>query len=120
MTAPTVPFTEFAAKAQEQVSAAVRTWADALQSATDDLTAERPAVVDPKVVIEKYFDFAQQVLDKQRELANSVLATSSEATRSVTEQAAAATKTVAAQTVSAVETTTEQAAAAVKAATAKN
>ena len=92
MTAPTVPFTEFAAKAQEQVSAAVRTWADALQSATDDLTAERPALVDPKVVVEKYFDFAQQVLDKQRELANSVLATSSEAAKSATEQATAAVK----------------------------
>lgn len=120
MTAPTVQFTDLAAKAQEQVSAAVRTWADAVQSATDDVTAERPALVDPKVVIEKYFDFAQQVLDKQRELASSVLVTGSQAARSVTEQAAVATKTVAAQTVSAVETTTEQAAAAVKAATAKH
>jgi ABC-type transporter Mla subunit MlaD len=74
MTAPTEQFTEFATKAQEQVTAAVRTWADALQTATGSLTTERPALVDPAAAVEKYFDFAQQVLDKQREYAKAALA----------------------------------------------
>ena len=74
MTAPTEQFTEFATKAQEQVTAAVRTWTDAVQSATNGFTADRPAVVDPTVYVEKYFDFAQQVLDKQREYAKAALA----------------------------------------------
>ena len=74
MTAPTEQFTEFATKAQEQVTAAVRTWADALQTATGSFTTERPALVDPAAAVEKYFDFAQQVLDKQREYAKAALA----------------------------------------------
>ena len=48
MTAPTEQFTEFATKAQEQVTAAVRTWADAVQSATNGFTAERPAAGRPQ------------------------------------------------------------------------
>ena len=74
MTAPTEQFTEFATKAQEQVTAAVHTWADALQTATGSFTTERPALVDPAAAVEKYFDFAQQVLDKQREYAKATLA----------------------------------------------
>lgn len=112
MSAPTAQFTEFATKAQEQVTAAVRTWADTLQSFTDDLTADRPSLVDPIAFVDKYFDFAQQVLDKQREFARSVVSASSDAAQTVTEQTAAAAKSVTAQTVSAVESTTEKATAA--------
>lgn len=122
MSAPTVPFadfadlTQFTVKAQEQVSAGVRAWADAVSAATEDLTAERPAYLDPKAIVEKYFDTAQQVLDQQREVVKSFLATSTEAGKTVTEQAAAATKNVAAQTVTVVEEAAEKATAAVKAA----
>lgn len=117
MTAPTAQFTEFATKAQEQVTAAVRTWADTLQSVTDDLTAERPAIVDPIVFVDRYFDFAQTVLDKQREFARSFVTASSEAAQSVTEQTVSAAKSVTAQTVNAVESTTEKATAATTRAT---
>jgi len=106
MTAPVASFTEFAAKAQEQVTAAVRSWADAVAAATDDLGTERPALVDPQVLTEKYFELAQQGLDKQRELVKALVAVSSEATKTVTGQAVAAAKVVAAQAAEAVKVTT--------------
>ena len=80
MTAPTAQFDEFATKAQEHVSAAVRAWADAVTSAAEGLVAERPALVDPKDLVEKYFDYAQLILDNQRQFAHSVLAAGTEAT----------------------------------------
>lgn len=119
MTAPTAQFDEIATTATEQVNAAVRTWADAVTSAADSLTAERPALIDPKVLVEKYFDYAQLVLDKQREFAKSVLAAGSETAKNVTEQTAAAAKSVTAQTVEAVEKATEQAVEATEQATAQ-
>ena len=103
MTAPTAQFDEFATQAQEQVSAAVRAWADAVTSAVDGLVAERPALVDPKDLVEKYFDYAQLILDNQRQFAHSVLAAGAEAAQAVTEQTATAAKTVTSQAVSAVE-----------------
>ena len=108
MTAPTAQFDEFATKAHEQVSSAVRTWADAVTSAADSLVAERPALVDAKDLVEKYFDYAQLVLDNQRQFVYSVLAAGNEATQSVTEQTAAAAKTVTAQAVSAAEPAAEK------------
>ena len=116
MTAPTEQFTEqfneIATRAQESVTTAVRTWADALQSVTDGFTGERPQLVDANVVVDKYFGFAQQMLDTQRQFARTVLSAGTQAAQSVTEQTAAAAKTVTAQTVSAVESTTEKATAA--------
>ena len=111
MTAPTAQFDEFATKAQEQVSAAVRAWADAVTSATDGLVADRPALVDAKDLVEKYFDYAQLILDNQRQFAHSVLAAGAEATQTVTEQTVAAAKTASAQAVSTVESAVDNAAA---------
>ncbi|HWM57834.1 MAG TPA: hypothetical protein VNO83_08370 [Pseudonocardia sp.] len=95
MTAPTAQFTDFASKAQEQITTATRTWADALQTVTDAFTAERPALVEPAALVDNYFDFAQQVLNKQREFAQSAVSVGAEAAQSVTERATAAAKTVA-------------------------
>jgi hypothetical protein len=111
MTAPTAQFDEFATKAQEQVSAAVRAWADAVTSAADSLVAERPALVDAKDLVEKYFDYAQLVLDNQRQFAHSVLAAGTEATQTATEQTVTSAKTATAQAVSAVESAVENGAA---------
>jgi hypothetical protein len=102
MTAPTDQFAEIATKAQESVTTAVRTWADALQSVADGFTGDRPALPDANVFVDRYFDFAQQVLDNQRSFTRNVL--------SVSTQAAQAAE----QTVNAVKTTTEKATAATR------
>jgi hypothetical protein len=126
MTAPTDQFTdqfnEIATRTQESVTTAVRTWADAMQTVADGFTGDHPSLPDANVVVDKYFDFAQQVLDSQRQLARTILSASTQAAQTVSEQTAAAAKTVTAQTVSAVESTTEKASAAgekVSAATAR-
>jgi hypothetical protein len=111
MTAPTAQFDDFATKAQDQVSAAVRAWADAVTSAADTLVAERSALVDVKDLVEKYFDYAQLVLDNQRQFAFSVLAAGNEANQSVTEPTTAAVKTATAEAVSTVENSTVENAA---------
>ena len=120
MSAPTdqitEQFNEIATRTQESVNTAVRTWADALQSVADGFTGERPALPDANVFVDKYFDFAQQVLNSQRQFAHTVLSAGSQAAQTVTEQATAAAKQVTAQTVNAVENTTEKATAATRAA----
>jgi hypothetical protein len=120
MSAPTdqitEQFNEIATRTQESVSTAVRTWADALQSVADGFTGDRPALPDANVFVDKYFDFAQQVLDSQRQFAHTVLTAGTQAAQTVTEQATAAAKQVTAQTVNAVESTTEKATAATRAA----
>ena len=114
MSAPTdqitEQFNEIAARAQESVTTAVRSWADAVQSVTDGLLTERQSLIDPNVVVEKYFDFAQQVLDSQRQFARTVLTAGAQAAQSVTEQATATAK----QAVDSVESTTVKAPAAPK------
>ena len=104
MSAPTdqitEQFNEIATRTQESVNTAVRTWADALQSVADGFTGERPALPDANVFVDKYFDFAQQVLNSQRQFAHTVLSAGSQA----------------AQTMNAVESTTEKATAATRAA----
>jgi len=115
MSAPTEHFTEqfneIATRTQESVNTAVRTWADALQSVADGFTGDRPALPDAKVVVDKYFDFAQQVLNSQRQFAHTVLSAGTQAAQTVTEQTAAAAKTATAQAVSAVESAGDNAAA---------
>lgn len=121
MSAPTEQFTEqfheITARAQESVSTAVRTWADALQTVADGFAGERTALPDANVVVDRYFDFAQQVLDSQRQFAHTVLAAGTQAAQTVSEQTAAAAKQVTAQTVSAVESTADTATAATARAT---
>ncbi len=120
MSAPTdqltEQFNEIATRAQESVTTAVRTWADAMQSVADGFTGDRPDLPDANVFVDKYFDFAQQVLDSQRQFAHTVLSAGTQAAQTVSEQTVAAAKQVTAQTVSAVETTTEKATAATRAA----
>lgn len=105
MTAPTDQFVDIAARTQQAVTTAVRTWADTVQTITGSVTGSRPAVPDAQVFVDRYFDFAEQVLENQRRLAKSVLTAGAQAAETVTEQAARTAESVAARTVNATETT---------------
>src|ERR687896_834524 len=108
MTAPTEQIFDLTRRGQEAVATAVRTWADAVQSATGSFTAGGPdklpdlrAFVDSSV--DQAFDVAEKVLAAQRQLAHTVLAASAQAAEAVTEQAVRSAKQVSTQTVNASE-----------------
>jgi hypothetical protein len=112
MTAPTEQILDLTRRGQEAVATAVRTWADAVQSATGSFAAGGPdklpdlrAFVDNSV--DQAFDVAEQVLAAQRQLAHTVLAAGVQATEAVTEQAVRSAQKVSAQTESATRTATE-------------
>jgi hypothetical protein len=114
MTTATDQFTEFAGRTQDAVTTAVRTWADTVQSVTTGLTGGQPALPDAHVVVERYFDFAQQVLDNQRAFAATLIDAGTKAAETVTEQATKAAESVTAHAVNATESVTAKAAAATK------
>jgi len=116
MTASTDQFADIATRTQEAVTTAVRTWADTVQTFTGSITGARPALPDAQVVVDRYFDFAEQVLENQRRLAKSVLTAGAQAAETVTEQAARTAESVAARTVNATETVAGKAADVTKAA----
>ena len=113
MTAPTEQIFDLTRRGQEAVATAVRTWADAVQSATGsfaggpDKLPDLRAFVDSSV--DQAFDVAEKVLSAQRQLAHTVLAASAQATEAVTEQAVRTAKQVSTQTVSAAENVAEAA-----------
>ena len=114
MTAPTEQIFDLTRRGQEAVATAVRTWADAVQSATGSFTAGGPdklpdvrAFVDSSV--DQAFDVAEKVLAAQRQLAHTVLAAGAQATDAVTEQAVRTAKQVSTQTVTAAENVAEAA-----------
>jgi hypothetical protein len=112
MTAPTEQILDLTRRGQEAVATAVRTWADAVQSATGSFAAGGPdklpdlrAFVDSGV--DQAFDVAEKVLAAQRQLAHTVLAASAQATEAVTEQAVRTAQKVSTQTVNAAERVVE-------------
>ena len=113
MTAPTEQIFDLTRRGQEAVATAVRTWADAVQSATGsfaggpDKLPDLRAFVDSSV--DQAFDVAEKVLAAQRQLAHTVLAASAQATEAVTEQAVSAAQKVSAQTVKTAENVAEAA-----------
>lgn len=92
MTAPTDQFVDFATRTQELATAAVRTWTDSVQTVAGGLSGGRPDLPDAHVMVDRYFDFAQQVLDSQRRLAQNVVTAGTQAAQTVSEQAARATE----------------------------
>jgi hypothetical protein len=124
MTAPTEQILDLTRRGQEAVATAVRTWADAVQSATGSFAAGGPdklpdlrAFVDSSV--DQAFDVAEKVLAAQRQLAHTVLAAGAQATDAVTEQAVRTAQKVSTQTVNAAQNVadaTEQTDATAKAA----
>jgi hypothetical protein len=113
MTAPTEQILDLTRRGQEAVATAVRTWADAVQSATGsfaggpDKLPELRTIVDSSV--DQAFDVAEKVLAAQRQLAHTVLAAGVQATEAVTEQAVRSAQKVSAQTENAARATTEAA-----------
>ena len=112
MTAPTEQILDLTRRGQEAVATAVRTWADAVQSATGSFAAGSPdklpdlrAFVDSSV--DQAFDVVEKVLAVQRQLAHTVLAASAQATDAVSEQAVRTAQKVSAQTVNAAESVAE-------------
>jgi hypothetical protein len=108
MTAPTEQILDLTRRGQEAVATAVRTWADAVQSASGSFAAGGPdklpdlrAFVDSSV--DQAFDVVERVLAAQRQLAHTVLAAGAQATDAVTEQAVRTAQKVSEQTVSAAE-----------------
>ena len=105
MTAPTEQILDLTRRGQEAVATAVRTWADAVQSATGsfaggpDKLPDLRAIVDSSV--DQAFDVAEKVLAAQRQLAHTILAAGAQATEAVTEQATRTAQQVSAQTVNA-------------------
>ncbi len=88
MSTLTDQFSEFTTRTQD----AVRSWADTVQS----VTTGQAKLPDAHVVVDRYFDFAQQVLDGQRAVVSTVLDAGTKAaetvTDTVTSKAAGATK----------------------------
>jgi hypothetical protein len=95
MTAPTDQFVDIANRSQEAVTAAVRNWADTVQSVAGKLTSGQPQLPDLQNVVDQYFDFVEQVLANQRQFAQQWASATVKATESVTEQAQRATQSVA-------------------------
>ena len=96
MSAPTDQFIEIANRTQEAVTTAVRTWADTVQTFTGSVTGSRPSLPNAQGAVDRYFDFAEQILESQRRIAKTVLTASAQAAETVTEQAARTAETVAA------------------------
>ena len=109
MTAPTDQFVDIAKRSQEAVGAAVRTWADSVQSFAGNLGAGQAQLPDPQSVVDTYFDFAEKVLANQRQLASQFVSASVKAGESVQEQVNKVSEQVTAQTVNGTETVAAQA-----------
>jgi PAB1-binding protein PBP1 len=114
MTAPTEQILDLTRRGQEAVATAVRTWADAVQSAAGSFAAGGPdklpdlrAFVDSSV--DQAFDVAEKVLAAQRQLAHTLLAASAQATEAISDQAVRTAKQVSTQTVNAAESVAEAA-----------
>jgi len=116
MSAPTDQFVDITMRTQEAVTAAVRTWADTVQTYTGSLTGSHPAMPDVHVAVDRYFDLVQQMLDNQRRLAQTFLTAGAQAAEVVTEQAARAAESVTAHAVNATEAVANKAAEAADAA----
>jgi hypothetical protein len=110
MSAPTDQFIEIANRTQEAVTSAVRTWADTVQTFTGSVTGSRPSLPNAQGAVDRYFDFAEQILESQRRIAKTVLTASAQAAETVTEQAARTAETVAQRTASATESAVSKAA----------
>ncbi|MBL8925822.1 MAG: hypothetical protein JNM77_06230 [Pseudonocardia sp.] len=109
MTAPTDQFVDIAKRSQEAVTAAVRTWADSVQSFTGNLTGGHAQLPDPQSVVDGYFDFAEKVLATQRRVTSEFVAASVKAGETVQQQVTKATETVTAQAVNGTEKAAAQA-----------
>jgi hypothetical protein len=107
MTAPTEQILDLTRRGQEAVATAVRTWADAVQSAAGAFAGGPDKLPDLRAFadssVDQAFDVAEKVLAAQRQLAHTVLAASVQATEAVTEQAVRTARKVSAQTVDAAE-----------------
>lgn len=114
MSAPTDQFIEIANRTQEAVTTAVRTWADTVQTFTGSVTGSRPSLPNAQGAVDRYFDFAEQILESQRRIAKTVLTASAQAAETVTEQAARTAETVARRTAGATESAVNKAADASK------
>lgn len=114
MSAPTDQFIEIANRTQEAVTTAVRTWADTVQTFTGSVTGARPSLPNAQGAVDRYFDFAEQILENQRRIAKTVLTAGAQAAETVTEQAARTAETVAQRTASATESAVNKAADASK------
>jgi hypothetical protein len=114
MSAPTDQFIEIANRTQEAVTTAVRTWADTVQTFTGSVTGSRPSLPNAQGAVDRYFDFAEQILENQRRIAKTVLTAGAQAAETVTEQAARTAETVAQRTASATESAVNKAADASK------
>lgn len=114
MTAPTEQIFDLTRRGQEAVATAVRSWADAVQSATGSFAAGGPdKLPDLRAFVggsvDQAFDVAEKALAAQRQLAHAVLAASAQATEVFTEQAVRTAQKASAQTVNAAESVAEAA-----------
>jgi hypothetical protein len=114
MSAPTDQFIEIANRTQEAVTTAVRTWADTVQTFTGSVTGSRPSLPNAQGAVDRYFDFAEQLLESQRRIAKTMLTASAQAAETVTEQAARTAESVAQRTANATENMVSKAADAAK------
>ncbi|MHA6795120.1 hypothetical protein ACVGVM_16635 [Pseudonocardia bannensis] len=110
MTAPTDQFVDIAKRSQEAVTAAVRTWADTVQTYAGSLTGNQPKLPDTSALVDRTFDFAEQVLENQRQITKTFFSAGAQAVEAVTDQAARAAESVTAHTVNATEAAADRAA----------
>ena len=108
MTAPTDQFVDIAKRSQEAVSAAVRTWADSVQSFAGNIGAGQTQLPDPQSVVDTYFDFAEKVLANQRQLATQFVSATVAAGDSVQDQVSKASDQVTSQAVNGTEAAAQE------------
>jgi hypothetical protein len=116
VTAPADQFVEIANRAQEAVTAAFRAWGETIQTLTAGFAEGAPALPAAPILVDRYFDLAQQALDAQRQFAQGVVAACTQAAETVAEQTTKATESVTAQTISATEAAASKIAEVTKAA----
>ncbi|MHA6793899.1 hypothetical protein ACVGVM_10385 [Pseudonocardia bannensis] len=119
MTTSSNQFADIAKRSQEALTTAARTWAETLQGFASSVTGGQRSVPDAHAVVDKTFNFLEQMLENQRQLMHTLVSSGAQATEAVTEQAARAAESGTARTARAAETVADKAAQASEEAGAK-
>jgi hypothetical protein len=116
MTTPQNQFTDATKRGQEAITTAMRTWAENVQALMAGAAGGQSGLPNPQQIVDKVFDFAEQVLATQRELTKTLLSAGAQATEAATSQAREAAESMTTHAVEATEAVTEEAAQAGQAA----
>lgn len=86
MTTPQEQLVELARRSQEAAASALHTWTENIQKLAGGLAGGQSNLPTLSEIVDRVFDFAEQMLANQRELAKRLLAATGQATESSAEQ----------------------------------